>query len=78
MTPLAFFTPGPLELGIIAVIAVLLFGKRLPSIARSVGSSFIEFKKGIQGVEDEIEEAKKPFEEASQDVKKAADMKDRS
>ncbi|QOJ01797.1 MAG: twin-arginine translocase TatA/TatE family subunit [Phycisphaeraceae bacterium] len=37
-------------------VALLLFGGRLPDVARSMGRSIIEFKKGLKGVEDEIEE----------------------
>jgi len=44
--------PGTLEMIIIGIVAVLLFGSRLPKIARSVGSSIIEFKKGVRGIED--------------------------
>ena len=42
---------------IVGVIAVLLFGSRLPGVARSLGKSFIEFKKGMRGIEDEIHDA---------------------
>jgi len=44
--------PGTTEMIIIGIVAVLLFGSRLPKIARSIGSSIIEFKKGVRGVED--------------------------
>jgi sec-independent protein translocase protein TatA len=47
--------PGPMEMLIIGAIAVLLFGKRLPEVGRSLGKGIVEFKKGIQGIEDEIE-----------------------
>lgn len=50
------FAPGPLELVIVCVVILLLFGKRLPSVMGSVGKSIVEFKKGIKGVEDESEE----------------------
>ncbi len=50
---LAFFMPGPLELFIIAGVVLLLFGNRLPSAMRSVGRSIVEFKKGINEVEDD-------------------------
>jgi sec-independent protein translocase protein TatA len=45
---------GPTEMIIVGVIAVLLFGKRVPEVARSLGKGVTEFKKGIQGVEDEF------------------------
>jgi sec-independent protein translocase protein TatA len=44
----------PMHLLVIGVIAILLFGKRLPEIARSLGKSMVEFKKGLKGLEDEI------------------------
>ena len=51
------FAPGPMEMVIILLIAVLLFGKRLPEVGRSLGKGLIEFKKGIRGIEDEINSA---------------------
>ena len=48
---------GPLELGAIALIVILLFGaSKLPDLARSMGSATGEFKKGRQEVEEELEE----------------------
>jgi sec-independent protein translocase protein TatA len=44
---IAFFSPGPMELCIIGGIALLLFGNRLPSVARSIGQSIFELKKGV-------------------------------
>lgn len=41
------FGLGVQELVIIGVVAVLLFGKRLPEVARSLGGSYREFKKGL-------------------------------
>jgi sec-independent protein translocase protein TatA len=49
---LAFWTPGPLELIVILAVLVLIFGRRLPDIARSVGRSLTEFKKGINEAKD--------------------------
>ncbi len=49
--------PGIPEMLIIGVVAVLLFGKRLPEVGRSLGKGIVEFKKGISGIEDEIDSA---------------------
>jgi sec-independent protein translocase protein TatA len=48
------FGIGQTELLIFLVIVLVLFGgSRIPSIARSLGKSITEFKKGVQGIEDE-------------------------
>lgn len=49
---LGMWTPGPLELIVIAIVALLIFGKRLPDIARGLGKSLTEFKKGIKEAKD--------------------------
>lgn len=57
-TPLlAFWGVGPQEMMIFGVIALLLFGKRLPEVARSLGKGIVEFKKGVRGIEDDVEES---------------------
>ena len=48
-----FGLPGPVELLIVAGIVLLLFGNRLPSVMRSMGRGIVEFKKGVQGIEDQ-------------------------
>ena len=53
--PHTFALLGPIgtwELIIIAAIALLIFGPRLPSVARSVGRSLVEFKKGLHEADD--------------------------
>ena len=53
---LAFFLPGMpggFELVIIAGIVLLLFGKRLPGVMRSLGQSIVEFKKGVKDIDDD-------------------------
>jgi len=50
--PFAFFL-GQTEMLIILVIAVLLFGTRIPSVMRSMGQGITEFKKGMNDTDDE-------------------------
>lgn len=59
LTCLLGFLPnlGYSELLIIGVVAVLLFGNKLPEVARSMGKSFTEFKRGMNGVRDEWNDA---------------------
>lgn len=57
MTYLLAFFPGGIssfEMMFLAIIALLLFGKKLPEVARGLGKSMVEFKRGIRGMEDEL------------------------
>ena len=45
---------GPQEMVIIAIFGVLLFGKRLPEVGKSLGKGIAQFKQGMSGVEDEL------------------------
>jgi len=45
---------GPMEWIVIGIVAVLIFGKRLPEIGRSLGRSFVQFKKGLHDIDDDI------------------------
>lgn len=77
-TQLAFgWAPSFPELMIIMIIALLLFGKRLPDVARSLGKGVIEFKKGLKGVEDDVSQAEHPAPKAapySQQDKASSDV----
>ena len=48
---------GPAAYVLLALVAFLLFGNRLPSVMRSLGRSVVEFKKGVAGIEEDIDEA---------------------
>jgi len=52
---LAFITPGWPELIILGVLGVLIFGKRLPEVGKSIGTGIVEFKKGLSGVQEQID-----------------------
>ena len=48
---------GMNEMVIIGIVAVVLFGKQLPSVARSLGGSYREFKKGLTDFQRSFTEA---------------------
>ena len=55
---------GPLEIAIVLIIALLVFGpKRLPELGKSLGKGIREFKGSITGEDDDRDE-KKPDEQA--------------
>ena len=56
MTTLAWI-PGWGELLVIGIVAVLIFGRRLPDVGRSLGQGLVEFKKGLKGVQDDVKSA---------------------
>jgi sec-independent protein translocase protein TatA len=51
---------GTTEMIVIAVIALLMFGGRLPEIARSLGKSVNQFKRGLKDVEDDLNTPEPP------------------
>ncbi len=70
--------PGGWEWIVILVIALLIFGKRLPEIARSVGKSLTAFKKGVHEAEETkdelVDDIKKVKDEIVNDAKDAAGL----
>jgi sec-independent protein translocase protein TatA len=62
------FGLGPTEMLIVLVIGVLLFGKNLPNVGRSLGKSLMEFKKGLDDIKGEVNAATstEPYRSGSQ------------
>ena len=54
-----FSLPGGMEWVVILLVGLMLFGRRLPDVARSIDKSIVEFKKGIREVKDDIDERAK-------------------
>jgi sec-independent protein translocase protein TatA len=50
-----FLGLGTQEIMLLLVLGVLLFGRNLPQLGRSLGKTVTEFKKGVKGFEDDTE-----------------------
>ena len=55
--PLAIGMPGPFELILLTGLGLLFFGKRLPDVGRSIGQTIVQFKKGLNEVNAEVDKA---------------------
>ena len=78
MMSLGFVTgmPGWLEIAIIVFVILLLFGpKKLPELARSLGKSLSEFKKGREDGKKSTEQQSSPAED-NQEAKSDEETKD--
>jgi sec-independent protein translocase protein TatA len=57
MQPVFAFLDNPVTMLFLAALAVLLFGERLPEVARKIGLGMMELRKGMHGIQQEIENA---------------------
>ena len=73
VSPILSFLEGPELLIIAAIILVLFGGAKLPQLARSLGSAQREFKKGLNGDEDEEARRKQAEERLQADPPKSPD-----
>ena len=70
--PVIAFAPGPLEIGIVLLIVLLIFGpKRLPDLGRSLGSGMREFKDSITGKDNDELPPAEAADEPAEPVKSA-------
>jgi sec-independent protein translocase protein TatA len=61
LTPVfGFFGLGTQEIMLLLVLGVLLFGRNLPGLGRSLGKTVTEFKRGVKGLEDDMEPTAAP------------------
>ena len=57
MCPVFALLDNPLMWLILGAIAVILFGERLPEVAKSFGKGLMQVKNGVRGLQDEIQSA---------------------
>lgn len=57
MQTLGLWMPSGWEWLVILAIGLLLFGRRLPEIGRSIGKTIVEFKRGINDIEEDVDRA---------------------
>lgn len=57
MCPVFALLDSPMMMLVLGAIAVMLFGERLPEVAKSFGKQFMELKNGMRGIQREIENA---------------------
>ena len=56
---LGFWSPSLPELIVLGIVAVLLFGNRLPEVGRQLGRGIVEFKKGLREAKEELSDTVK-------------------
>ena len=57
MNTLALLNFQPIDLLIVGLVGILLFGRRLPEIGKNLGKSIVELKKGLSSTHSEVDKA---------------------
>ena len=78
MLPALIGSLGPMEILVILVIGLLIFGSRLPEVGRSLGKGLVEFKKGLKGVKDEMDQVDEEVRHAVDDIDEPAQLDNQS
>ncbi len=76
-TVLAWGMPGGAEWIVLLVIGLLIFGRRLPEVGRSLGKGIVEFKRGVKGLDDEINTASSESSKKQMDHSASESLSDR-
>lgn len=71
------FGVGYVELSIISILAILIFGNRLPGICYSLGSSFVKFKEGLSSAEEEVTQLTSDVKNNLKDIEAGIIKKDK-
>ena len=58
-----FGLPGGWEWIVVLIVALMIFGKRLPEVGKSMGKTIVEFKKGLRDVQSEVDKADRKIEQ---------------
>lgn len=56
---------GAQEMLIVGILAILLFGERLPEVARKIGKQLTEFRRSVRGIQEEFTGALSGVEQSS-------------
>ena len=64
------------ELVVIGIVAVLVFGRRLPEVGRDFGKGLMEFKRSLKGVDEELEDTRRATRDVGEAVRRAGEERD--